>query len=563
MTYRFRVMLVFAALVAFPTGAGAAFEWIERADDMQSVQFMDYDRHGDRVRLLYQTMPSLQQMRADPQGWRNNVYVVEIDPAGLIEQRRVKSDQAHYAALVLRRGHAELIALIRSAKTGEAERLERWSSADGRVVSSEPPPSVLPAGTSGPVALVPTEDGNLFVTAGGGTSSSAPDAPARPLEWYKLTADGHLERGQYARDGDKLAVDGAFGARDGGVGLFVRISAHRGTNGIETDIPTPIKRPVGTGTLEATVLDEVRLLVTGSGGNTFSPALERILIWGGEQSPPKDLPFDQTIDYVSARQRVMEDTELEYGARRTLVRSRNRTWSWPLVKRSSNGYAMLATVTADRDRDPPAAGPYLLEVGTDGALRRELYLGPVAEAIDADFTDFLPVEDDAVLLAGTRRLGHRVVGQVTRVDAHGRGEWTAELDAPAGPLGGIARNRSGIWVFSHGRNLERDKVLFWVERVEESRQSGVSAPPVQSRPAVPRRTPPAPAKGATPSLAGPAPADGCSCTCEEFAEIQILAEQLGRPAASGQPPAPPDPTTMSKFMCASSCASRYLTCPAR
>jgi hypothetical protein len=136
-------MLVLAALAALPSVSDAALEWIERPDDMQVVLFEDYDGHDDRVRLLYQTMPSLEQRAADPEGWTNNVYVVEIDAAGNIVQRRLKSDQANYAALALRRGHDELIALIRSAKTGEAERLERWSSADGSVVSSVPPPRAL------------------------------------------------------------------------------------------------------------------------------------------------------------------------------------------------------------------------------------------------------------------------------------------------------------------------------------------------------------------------------------------------------------------------------------
>lgn len=564
-----RDVLLLAALAALPCVADAAFEWIERPDKMQVVLFEDYDRHGDRVRLLYQTMPSLEQTVADPEGWTNNVYVVEIDAAGDVEQRRVKSDRANYGALVLRRGHDELVTLIRSAKTGEVERLERWSSADGTVISSVPPPPVLRAGTSGPVPLVPTEDGNLFVTAGGGTASSAPNAPARPLEWYKLAADGRLERGQYTRGADNLSVDGAFGARDGGIGLFLRISAHRGIDGIETDIPTPIRRPVGTRTLEATVGNELRLLVAGSGAaDWLSPALERSLIWGGELQPPKDLPFEQVMEQTTTQQRVLEDTELEVGARRSLVRAQNGAWTWPLVKRSSNGYAVLATVTAPRDRDPPAAGPYLLEVGSDGALRRELYLGPVAEAIDADFTDFLPTENDAVLLAGTRRVDSRVVGQVTQVDARGQGEWTAELDAPAGPFDGIARNPSGAWVFSHGLHRERSKVLLWVERVEESRQSRVPAPPAQRRadasPA--RNRQPASAHAAAPAPApaiDPAPASGCSCTCEEFAEIRNLAEQLRQTSASGQPPPPPDPATMSKFMCTSSCVLAYSNCPAQ
>jgi hypothetical protein len=560
-------VLVLTALAALPSVSDGALEWIERPDDMQVVLFEDYDRHGDRVRLLYQTMPSLEQRVADPEGWTNNVYVVEIDAASNIEQRRLKSDQANYAALALRRGHDELIALLRSAKTGEAERLERWSLADGSVVSSVPPPSVLQAGTSGRIPLVPTDDGNLFVTAGGGTASSAPNAEARPLEWYKLAADGHLERGQYTRGAANLAVDGAFGARDGRVGLFLRISVHRGADGIETDFPTPIRRPVGARTLEATVGNEVRLLVAGSGAaDRLSPALERSLIWGGELQPPKDLPFQQVMEQSMAQQRVMEDTELEFGARRTLLRSENRLWSWPLVKRSSNGYAVLATVTAARDRNPPAAGPYLLEVGTDGALRRELYLGPVAEAIGADFTDFLPTEDDTVLLAGTRRLDDRVVGQVTRVDARGQGEWTADLDAPAGPFDGIARNRSGVWVFSRGLHQERRKLLLWVERVEESRQTRVPAPPVQSRADAPpaRTPPPAPAQAAAPApTIEPVPANGCSCTCEEFAEVQSLAERLGRTPAPGQPPVLPDQATMSKLMCGSSCGLRYSTCPAR
>jgi hypothetical protein len=550
-----------ALAVSLAAEAQAALHWIERPDEMQILFFEDYDRLGDRVRLLYQTMPSLEQAAGDPDGWTVNVYVVEIDAEGGVAQRRLKSGQVNYAALRLRRGRDEVFALPRSRQTGQAERLELWSATDGKTLSSAPPPSVLPRSASGRVPLIATDDGNLLVTT---IAPSTRNAPAPPIEWYKLSAEGRiLERGRYAHGADDLRVDGAFGAGDGRIGLLVRISTHRGRNDIETDLPTPIERTIGGRTLEVSVFDELRLLVTGGdAAERLSPALERSLIWGGQMQLPRDLPPARIGEQLAAQQRLVEDVELEYGARRTLLSSQNS--NWPLVKRTATGYAALATVVADRDRDPPAAGPYLLEVGDDGKLRRELYLGPLAEALDAKFTDFAPADDDRVVLAGTREVDRRVVAQVTGVDERGEGEWTADLEAPAGPVDGIAGLDSSVWVFSHGLDRERRKTLLWVERVDENRRSALrtaaGAPTPGRAIAPPAQTPvPAPPPGPAPALET-RPMNGCSCTCEELVELRSLAEQIARASGPGQTPKLPDEATMSKLMCMQTCLTRYLAC---
>jgi hypothetical protein len=549
-----------ALAVCLAAEAQAALHWIERPDEMQVLFFEDYDRLGDRVRLLYQTIPSLEQAAEDPKGSTINVYVAEIDAAGNVEQRRLKSGQINYAALVLRRGRDQVFALPRSRQTGQAERLELWSTSDGEVRSSAPPPSILPRSTSGRVPIVATDDGNLLVTA---IAPSARSAPAPPIEWYKLSPEGRiLQRGRYVHGADDLGVEGALGAGDGRIGLLVRISTHGGGSGIETDLPTPIKRTIGDRTLEASISDELRLLITGEdAAERLSPALERSLIWGGQMQLPQSLPPERVGERLAAQQRLMEDVELEYGARRRLLSSQNS--NWPLVKRTATGYMVLGTVSADRDRDPPAAGPYLLEVGENGALRRELYLGPVAEALDAKFADFLPAEDNGAVLVGTREAGRRVVAQVTGVDERGEGEWTADLEAPAGPVDGVVGLDSSVIVFSHALNAERRKTLLWVERVDESLRSALSAAPADSPLAPPRQASAPEASQALPPAAATrtTPTNGCSCSCEEFAELQSLADKLKRTPSPGQAPTLPDEATMKKLMCMQSCATRYLACP--
>ncbi len=112
-------------LFGFINHGMAETHWLQRPDDMVVFWLHDGDQYNDRVRILYSTTPSLQQGQEDPEGWRTNVYVVEAHADGTVDQRRIFSRNEHLAALLLRRGHDQVFALLHA---------ERGRPTDGTLV---------------------------------------------------------------------------------------------------------------------------------------------------------------------------------------------------------------------------------------------------------------------------------------------------------------------------------------------------------------------------------------------------------------------------------------------
>lgn len=530
-------------LTAVVGGASAEVRWIERPDDMAVLTVNDFDRLGDRVRILYSTMPSLQQGQADPEGWRSNVYLVEAHADGAVDQRRLASYHGYFTKLLLRRGHDEVLVVRRPEKQGGPQNLEAWSARDGSVRSSVAAPVLPESNSARPADLTyaaPTSDGNLFVV------TQFSHGPGNGIHWYKLSPEGKvLGQGTYTLAGARINAAGRFAAHGGGVGLTVRLRITRGSEGLTTDIETPVERTVGGRTIEARVASETRMLISDGQGQRLwvSPALERQLMWGGQMQIADDLPGQERMRQLREQMRMTEETELELGARRTLLGIGGGVG----VRRVPGGYGVLARVTANRRRKPPAHGPYYLEIGDDGTLQREVYLGPVAEALDAKLADLVADGDGGLLLAGSRRVkqprGHKT--HVTRVTVAGELDWTALLEAPPRTLAGIARAGSASWVFGHALHKPAAKTLLWLEQAEAPPAGANAGAPV----APDRQTPGAPPRASTePSR------QGCACTCEEFQEIRRLARQM-----QGQP----DPGTMQKLLCAQQCAAQYRNCITR
>jgi hypothetical protein len=441
--------------------AMAGTHWVQRPDDMVVYWFHDVDQHDDRVRILYSTTPSLQQGQADPDGWRTNVYLVEARADGSVNQRRLFSRNEHIAALLLRRGHDQVFALRRPEQKGDPQHMELWSTSDGLVSSSEPAPH-LPgtrgAGSSDLTQSIPTDDGNLFVSFMAGNPTT--------VLWYKLSPEGAvLGAGEYAHEGVRLQPGGWFPARGGGIGLSLQFSPDRGVDRLTTDIDTPITRSVGGRTLAAHLAAETRLLVfDGDGKHRWqSPPLERRLTWGGQMQIPNDLPPAENMRQLREQMRTVERTEIDLGARRTLVEISRFKRSTDGIKPVPGGYGVLATTVANRRLEPPAHGPSYLELGEDGRLRREVYLGDIAEELDARFEDFV-VDQDGLLVAGTRR-ARGAQTQVTRVSLDGERQWTRALEAPA-DIDGIAGAETNVWVFGHSGRGPSTKTLLWLEKVE-------------------------------------------------------------------------------------------------
>lgn len=554
----FRLLSVSGLILVAAGFARAAAPWVERPDTMEVYFLDDVDRLGDRVRVLYHTMPSLEQAAAGPKGWTVNVYVAETHPDGSVEQRRLATGQRYYGALLLRRGHDEALAIPAPGPpgSGQAQPLELWSTRDGSVRSSAEV-AVLPDVQLGSGNVGPTDDGNLFVIDGGKR-----DARGKVVEivWHKLSPRGEvLAKGTYTRGGSEVRVGGLFPARDGGIGLTVTSSVTSGAGHLATDIENPIKREFAGRTLEAAVYSETRMLVTDGDGRRLwdSPALERDFMWGGEIQIPEDLPMQQRLRQNAEQMELMEDVGLEYGAR-TLAPT--PTSNNDLVRPTSTGYAALASKTARRDRVPAVHGSYYLEIGPDGELRREVYLEPLAERIGARaFVDFLPTPDGGVLLAGVREPeGTRDTHlHVTRVEPDGSPGGIVPLGPLEGQLEGIEGTASDPWLLGHGWHGGKNSL--WLRHVDMSRVEPLEIP---ARPGTPAPAARARARqeAAPPAPEPEKPEGDCSCSCEEFAELQKMLARVQDMSDEEKIKLATDPEYLKRMTCAGQCGVAYSKC---
>ena len=544
-----RVLAILLLAMGISPQATADIHWVQRPDDMVVYWFHDVDRYAGRVRILYSTTPSLQQGQAAPAGWRTNIYVVEARADGSVEQHRIASRHEFITALMLRRGHDEVLAIRRPETRGQAQRLERWSAVDGSVRGAALSPEAV--GGNRPLDLTfsaPTGDGNLFVAAQAAGNTGG-------IRWYKLSAGGKvLAHGRYAMEGGTINPVGWFPTDAGGFGLSVRISLTRGANGLRSDIKTPVVRHVGGRRLEARVSSEVRLMLFDSAGHRewVSPALERQLMWGGQMQIPNSLPTDARLEQLHEQMRVIEDTELEMAARRSLREISRFKRSVDAIKPVPSGYGMLARTIVNRKRTPPVHGLRYLQLGQRGATARNLYLQPIADRLDAKFVDFTPTADGGLFLTGTRKIkgGHTVKSQVTRLSSKGDLQWSAMLDAPPSGMDGIAGTEPNVWVFGHANYTPQHKTLLWLERVDASAAAKEKVEPEPTP-----KSPPSTATGRTSAPA--ASSNGCSCSCEEFQQIQRLARQQRKTGSA------PDAKTMQKLMCVQQCMQEYSRCGQR
>lgn len=205
MLHRFRMLLTILLFLVAASTARSQVHHVERPDPMEVYFLADVDRLGQRVRVLYQTMPSLQQQVADPDGWTVNVYVVELHPDGKAKQQLLASAQRRFGALLLRRGHDEVFAVPAPGApgSGQAQPLEVWSTRDGAVRSSTEVP-VLPRVELGHSNIGSTDDGNLFVVNFNAHDSRDGGAG---IVWHKLSPRGEiLGGGEYDRGGARVAT---------------------------------------------------------------------------------------------------------------------------------------------------------------------------------------------------------------------------------------------------------------------------------------------------------------------------------------------------------------------
>lgn len=547
--------LVFAARAGLMVLLGCAHlpataDWVERPDAMHWHRLADFDQIDGRVRILYYSQPSLEQS-VQP-GWTINAYIAELHADGRIENRRLATGQRNFADLKLQRGGDGVFALIVPEKGEPGHTLEYWSAQDGAVRASSRPPEF----DASIPKLFPTDDGNLFVVTQSAQSSRG-DQPTE-LSLTRLSPEGsNLASSTWTNPTAIANPGGAFEVPGGGMGVSVNLRGVRGVEALATDIEAIQQYDIAGRTLEARVLAETRLLAMDSAGNLLwqSPALERDLAWQGEMAIPQDLPYEQIMAQNQEQMALMDRVNRENGGGRNLIHL--TTEGLDDIQSTPSGFGMLTQVTADRRLEPPLHGLWYIEVGHDGGILRELRIEPAAERLEAKFETFMPQDNGGLLVAGVRRARDPGL-HVTALDRDGGVEWTARLDMKAGQIEGLAGSASAPWVFGQSFSEAGNKNLLWAERVEPGHAERPAAPAATS---AATSRPAETAQAASPmGIELPEPADGCTCSCEEFAKIEELSDQMKSAAQADVIAILSDPGFQSLMSCASSCAMQYAKC---
>jgi hypothetical protein len=438
---------------------------IDRAENMTRLSIWDADVLDDRARVLYATGPSLDQLGLPD--WRQYVYAVEIARDGQATQHLVTSRQAQdHAALALRRGHDELIFERHVDRPGEAAALELWSIPGAKLLSAHPVPNpVWPDGERwawGAFRLA-TRDGNVLY---GSSKKTGADGQSM-LAWFEAAPDGGIPGQGSSVRADASSVGDWFETSNGGGGLIVRV-AENDDAGIASRITTPIERAIAGRRIHAVVAGEKRLLVTSDDERSAweSAALERELVWAGEMAIPHDLPAAQMLVQSQKQMQIMQAVANEYDANRTVNSLDVGLKRIEMIKPMHSGYAVLASVTADRDLDPPIHGPYLLVVGETG-IDHQIYLNPLAEAIDVEFTLLAVSPRDEIYVLGSAA-GGGDSAYVVRLnknaepDAYGR----AFDERGSIEIQGMLADASGVWLFGHADASDGVVERIWTERID-------------------------------------------------------------------------------------------------
>lgn len=550
-----RVPLVAHALLLGCNVAAADVTFVDRPDPMHEYMLADVDRVDDRVRVLYQSMPSPAQ--ANSGDWTINVYLAELHPDGRVENRRIASGQRNFSALLLQRGTDGIFAVATPERKASSATLEYWSAMDGTVRASFDSPALVGPGGA-PWPLFPTDDGNFFVVAPS-AQTSAGDRPTT-LTLIKLSPRGEiLAQGKWSNPTAVATVAGGFPAPGGGMAVTVDMRLVKGMDALQTDIEAVQHYGIGDRRIQARVFSETRLLTADASGAVqwLSPALERDLMWGGETAIPQDLPADRMMAENAEQMALMRRVTLELGGERRIVHQ--ATVGHDDVQQTANGYGMLLEVTADRSLDPPRHGTWYLEIGRDGTVIRETRIEPAAELLQATFERFLPTTDGGLLVAGNRRSGSPGL-HVTAIDSEGGVEWTANLEAKDVQLHGLAGTREVPWAFGQAWSDAHGKNLLWLERVDSASAERLASKAPAAAPAPRPRPRTIPEVAAAPALDLPQPAEGCACSCEEYRVIQETAERMESASQAEVMAMVSDPAFQARMNCTAGCAMQYADC---
>ena len=528
-------------------------EWVPRPDAMHWHGLMDRDQRAGVVRVLYKTMPALEQSKLTNAAV--SVYVAELHPDGRIENRTIQSGQRHFSSLLLQRGGDGILAVVTPAHGDASATVEHLSAIDGKLLSSFESTDLLKAGTG--LQMAPTDDGNFFYVMR--SAQSARGNQPNTLTWKKISLTGEiLAMGEWSKPHAISGPTGTFPARGGGLGLVMGVRLTSDSHVLETDVEAVQPFEIGGRQIEARVFAETRLLATDATAAVqwLSPAIERELIWGGDMGVPQTLPPDEMIAQSNQQMALMARVRLKNGGDRRIMSTSNSNFAD--VQRTPNGYGMLVDVAADKNLDPPLRGLWFIEIGNDGSLLREQRIEPAAEQLDAKFDRFKPTEDGGLLVAGTRRQGKFSL-HLTALGSDGEIEWTSKLSMNNAKIDGIGGTEAKPWVYGESYNESESKNQMWAELVDPSMMNAVDGQPaaVQASQARPQ---PAKTTSTAPAFKMPEPAEGCTCSCEEFATIQEITDKMKSASQAEVMSMVSDPAYQQMMQCMGGCAMQYAQC---
>jgi len=447
-----------------PTGRSLGARFIDRPEKMDMFAIWDLDVLDGNARVLYTSGPSLPQLGLPD--WQQYVYVVEMTPDGAATQTMVTSKQAQdHAALALRRGYDEVHFQRGPAERGDPSTLELWSiSGRERLSSAITPAPVWPDGDKWDWQpfRVATSDGNVLFST---SKANKPDDRSL-IAWFEAKPNGDIAGQGSTVRADKVGEGAWVETDNGGGGLVIRLGAND-MNGIETRLPMPIERQIAGRNIHAVVFGERRLLVTSDDARSFweSDALTRTLAWDGDLAVPQDLPPMEINRQAFEQMAITESVAIKVGASRNVVSFDVGYKRINMVKPIGDGYVALAKTTANRNLDPPVHGPYLLYMDTD-EISREVYLNPLAEALNVDLKIMTVSPDDDVYVFGTT-MGRGVDAYVIRVGKDGNADAYAKVTKTGNNhVESMIADNAGVWLFGQGTMEGRVAPRLFVERIE-------------------------------------------------------------------------------------------------
>ena len=435
-----------------PTGRSVTGQLVSRPDRMWGASIIDWDVYQGRGRLLYETWPSREQQRdADI---ARHFYVVELDRSNNVAQHHIgEMTLAKTITAGLIPGRDEVVMQWHEGGNKAKESiLERWSISQGQMLSQSPAPRMQgPRGALGAdrhFRLV-TRSGDLLY-AESVAMSSGPSARSA-VSWLLASLDGEVrEQGFINHDNEKVTASDWFHSADGGAGLILDILAVD-ERGIESQLrPAPVQ--IGNVEARPIISFERRLYVVG-GADTGPelPTIERRHIWLGLENvdPSMNISGESTrlIDEAVSRDRLNDS------AVTIAVAGRNRMAVGPI----SGGHATLVKNNQRDNAFPPTGGLWLQEF-VPGQPRRDTYVNPDSEHIDASIEMLASDGAEGLYLGGGRHV--LLLDGAREVAAYAKSSVTnASIKAM------IAEGNS-VWLFSEDSGSRESQQRMWVERLE-------------------------------------------------------------------------------------------------